>query len=50
MSISRGLLVVLVQSWRKLLPYLQNEDLQGFPSKQTSISGILDTVVYYGKF
>jgi hypothetical protein len=47
---SQGPLVMLVQSWRKLLPDLQNEDLQGFHSKQISISEILDTVVYYDQF
>ena len=47
---SRGPLVMLVQSWRKLLPDLLNEDLQGFPSKQIGIYEILDTVVYYDKF
>jgi hypothetical protein len=36
--------ITLVQSWRKLLPDLQDDDLQGFPNKENSKSEILDTV------
>jgi hypothetical protein len=41
---------MLVQSWKNLLPDLKDEDLQGFPNKEISISEILDTLVNYDKF
>jgi hypothetical protein len=36
--------VTLVQSWRKLLPYLEEDDLQGFRDEETRKSEILDMV------
>jgi hypothetical protein len=34
----------MVRSWRKLLPDLEDDDLQGFPDEEISKSEILDTV------
>jgi hypothetical protein len=34
--------VTLVRSWRKLLPDLEEDDLQGFPNKKISKSEIPD--------
>jgi hypothetical protein len=34
----------LVQSWRKLVPDLEEDDLQGFPKEEISKSEILDMV------
>jgi hypothetical protein len=36
--------VMLVQSWGKLIPELEKDDLQGFPNKDMSKSNILDMV------
>jgi hypothetical protein len=36
--------VTLVWSWRKHLPDLEEDDLQGFPNREISMSKILDTV------
>jgi hypothetical protein len=36
--------VTMVQSWRKFLPDLDEDDLQGFPNKEFSKSKILDIV------
>jgi hypothetical protein len=33
---------MLVQSWRKLLADLEDDDLQGFPNEESSKSEILD--------
>jgi hypothetical protein len=35
---------MLVQSWRKLLPDPDDDDLQGFPKEEISKSKILDMV------
>jgi hypothetical protein len=35
-------LVMLVQSWRKLLPDVEGDDLHGFPNEETSKFEILD--------
>jgi hypothetical protein len=34
----------LVRSWRKILPDLEQDDLQGFPNEEISKSKILDMV------
>jgi hypothetical protein len=48
---SSGNPVTLVRSWRKLLPDLEDDDLQGFPKEEISKSEILDMVhVCYEKF
>jgi hypothetical protein len=36
--------VMLVQSWRKLLSVLEDDDFQGFPGEEISKSEILDMV------
>jgi hypothetical protein len=36
--------VTLVQSWRKLLPDLEDDDLQGFPNEEINKFKILDMV------
>jgi hypothetical protein len=36
--------VMLVQSWKKLLPDLEDDDLQGVPNKEVSKSKILNMV------
>jgi hypothetical protein len=36
--------VMLVQLWRKLVPHLENDDLQGFPDEESSKCEILDMV------
>jgi hypothetical protein len=36
--------VTLIPSWRKLLPDLEDDDLQGFPNEEISKSEILDKV------
>jgi hypothetical protein len=41
---SSVILVTLIQSWRKLLPDLEDDDFQGFPNKETSKSENLDIV------
>jgi hypothetical protein len=38
--------VMLVQSWRKLLPDTEQDDLQGFPSKETSRCKVYDGVCH----
>jgi hypothetical protein len=44
-------LITLVWLWRKLLPDLRGDDLQGFPNKEIRKSEILDMVcVCYEKF
>jgi hypothetical protein len=36
--------VTLVRSWRKLVPGLEDDDLQGFPNEEIRKSEILDVV------
>jgi hypothetical protein len=35
---------MMVQLWRKLLPDIEEYDFQGFPTKEITMSEILDTV------
>jgi hypothetical protein len=41
--------VMLVQLWRKLLPYLEEDDFKSFPNEEVSKSKILDMVCFWKK-
>jgi hypothetical protein len=42
--------ITLFQLWRKLLPHLEEDDLQGFPDEVISRSEILDMLCAMGSF
>lgn len=42
--------MTLVKTWKKLLPDLEDDDIQGFPKEEIKMSQILDMVCYMRSF
>lgn len=42
--------MTLVKTWKKLLPDLEDDDIQGFPKEEIKMSHILDMVCYMRSF